>query len=65
MREKVVSYIVEVNSSLGEILECLDNMGFKWKAKNTSYTPISCVELTITAPENRISEVENLLADYV
>lgn len=65
MREKVVSYIIEVNSSLGGILECLDDMGFKWEAKNTSYTPISCVELTITAPEHRILEIQNLVADYV
>lgn len=58
-------YLITMDSSLGGLLESLNDIGVSWKVESAWRWGDDVVELTVWVNWDTIQEVEDLLSDWV
>lgn len=60
------SYIVAINSSLGGLLDLLNDRGFNYKCEDIYISPLpTYIAITVWCYPHEICEVEDIFAPYV
>ena len=62
MKRKTICYIIEMNSSIGSLIERLHDLGAETYA---IYVGHGNMELTVIMREDKMVEVENEMAFYI